>query len=177
MVSMRCNRHAVNSDITRKDANSDLFLASLKKLCTHLAKLIVSDGEGSTKLIEYRTKGALSDMDARQIERTVSDSNLVKTAIFGSDPNWGRILPAAGRAGIDFEPEQVDLYLGTDLNKMITVVEKGQPLRDVQEQLRKTMKSSNVIILIDLNQGESDSVGCGSDLSYEYVRINAEYTT
>ncbi|HLR91239.1 MAG TPA: bifunctional glutamate N-acetyltransferase/amino-acid acetyltransferase ArgJ [Balneolaceae bacterium] len=177
MVSVMCNGKAGNSEITRKDANYDLFLASLKKLCTHLAKLIVSDGEGSTKLIEYRTKGALSDMDARQIVRTVSDSNLVKTAIFGSDPNWGRILAAAGRAGIDFEPEQVDLYLGTDLNKMIPVVEKGQPLPDVREKLRKTMKSSNVIILIDLNQGEGESVGWGSDLSYEYVRINAEYTT
>src|SRR5690625_5982317 len=103
-------------------------------------------------------------MDARQIVRTVSDSNLVKTAIFGSDTNWGRILAAAGRDGIDFEPEQVDLYLGIDLNKMIPVVEKGQPLPKVREKLRKTMTSSNVIILIDLNQGEGESVGWGSDL-------------
>src|SRR5690625_1914406 len=97
--------------------------------------------------------------------------------MLGSDENLGRNLAAAGRAGNDFEPEQVYLYLETDLNKMIPVVEKGRPLPDVREKLRKTMKSSNVIILIDLNQGEGESVGWGSDLSYEYVRINAEYTT
>lgn len=177
MVSVMCNGKAGNTEITQKDANYDLFLASLKELCTHLAKLIVSDGEGSTKLIEYRAKGAKTDLEARQIVRTVSDSNLVKTAIFGSDPNWGRILAAAGRSGVDFEPEDVDLFLGTELNKMIPVVVKGQPVSEVREKLKKTMKSSNVIILIDLNLGEGKSVGWGSDLSYEYVRINAEYTT
>lgn len=177
MVSVMCNGKAGNTKITKKDANYDLFLSSLKELCTHLAKLIVSDGEGSTKLIEYRAKGAKTDLEARQIVRTVSDSNLVKTAIFGSDPNWGRILAAAGRSGVDFEPESVDLYLGTELNKMIPVVVKGQPVSEVREKLKKTMKSSNVIILIDLNLGEGQSVGWGSDLSYEYVRINAEYTT
>jgi glutamate N-acetyltransferase / amino-acid N-acetyltransferase len=100
MVSIMCNGKAGNKEITQKNASYDLFLTHLEKLCTHLAKLIISDGEGSTKLIEYRTKGAKTEEDARQIVRTVSNSNLVKTAIFGSDPNWGRIIAAAGRSGV-----------------------------------------------------------------------------
>ncbi len=177
MVSVMCNGKAGNKEITEKDANYDLFLANLEKLCTHLAKLIISDGEGSTKLIEYRTKGAESDEEARQVVRTVSNSNLVKTAIFGSDPNWGRIIAAAGRSGVNFDPEKVDLLIGADLNKMIPVLKQGQPVSGVREKLQKTMASSTIIILIDLNQGESEAVGWGSDFSYEYVRINAEYTT
>ncbi len=177
MVSIMCNGKAGNNEITEKDANYDLFLANLEKLCTHLAKLIISDGEGSTKLIEYRTSGAKSEADARQVVRTVSNSNLVKTAIFGSDPNWGRIIAAAGRSGVEFNPDLVDLYMGTDLNKMHEVVKQGQPVPDIREQLRKVMTSSTIIILIDLNSGDEEAVGWGSDFSYEYVRINAEYTT
>ncbi len=177
MVSIMCNGKAGNNEITEKDANYDLFLANLEKLCTHLAKLIISDGEGSTKLIEYRTSGAKSEADARQVVRTVSNSNLVKTAIFGSDPNWGRIIAAAGRSGVEFNPDLVDLYMGTDLNKMHEVVKQGQPVLDIREQLRKVMTSSTIIILIDLNSGDEEAVGWGSDFSYEYVRINAEYTT
>ncbi len=177
MVAVMCNGKAGNEIITEKDANYDLFLSHLEKLCTHLAKLIISDGEGSTKLVEYRTKGAKSESNARQIVRTVSNSNLVKTAIFGSDPNWGRIVAAAGRSGVLFNPEKVDLFIGTDMNKMIPVLRQGQPVADVREKLRKTMISSTIIIVIDLNQGESEAVGWGSDFSYEYVRINAEYTT
>lgn len=177
MVSIMCNGKAGNKEITEKDANYDLFVTHLEQLCTHLAKLIISDGEGSTKLIEYRTKGAKSEEEARQVVRTVSNSNLVKTAIFGSDPNWGRIIAAAGRSGVVFDPEKVDLYIGNDLNKMTPVLEKGQPISEVRKKLKKTMTSSTIIILIDLNLGDEEAVGWGSDFSYEYVRINAEYTT
>lgn len=177
MVSIMCNGKAGNKEITEKDANYDLFLANLEKLCTHLAKLIISDGEGSTKLVEYRVAGAKTKSDARKIVRTVSNSNLVKTAVFGSDPNWGRIVAAAGRSGVDFEPEKIDLFIGTDLNKMVPVLEKGQPVADVRDKLKKIMTSSNIIISLNINDGDSEAVGWGSDFSYEYVRINAEYTT
>ena len=177
MVAIMCNGEAGNPEITEKDANYALFLSHLENLCTHLAKLIISDGEGSTKLIEYRTEGAEDDNSARQIVRTISNSNLVKTAIFGSDPNWGRIVAAAGRSGVPFDPDKVDLYMGIELNKMVPVLEKGQPVADVREKLKKTMISSTIIILIDLNLGDGKAVGWGSDFSYEYVRINAEYTT
>ncbi|MDX1641459.1 MAG: bifunctional ornithine acetyltransferase/N-acetylglutamate synthase, partial [Balneolaceae bacterium] len=177
MVSIMCNGEAGNEEITEKDANYDLFLANLEQLCTHLAKLIISDGEGSTKLIEYHTEGAKTEKEARQVVRTVSNSNLVKTAIFGSDPNWGRIIAAAGRSGVDFNPEKVDLYIGADINKMEQVVKAGQPIDGVRKKLKKVMGESTIIINIDLNQGDEKAVGWGSDFSYEYVRINAEYTT
>jgi glutamate N-acetyltransferase/amino-acid N-acetyltransferase len=177
MVAIMCNGKAGNKQITEKDASYDLFLSNLEMLCTHLAKLIISDGEGSTKLVEYRVKGAANSEDARQVVRTISNSNLVKTAIFGSDPNWGRIIAAAGRSGIHFNPEKINLYMGIDLNKMTQVLQDGQPIVDIRDKLRKTMQSSTIIILLDLNEGDSEAVGWGSDFSYEYVRINAEYTT
>lgn len=177
MVAIMCNGLAGNEKIEEKDANYDLFLSNLESLCTHLAKLIISDGEGSTKLVEYRVKGAASNLDARQVVRTISNSNLVKTAIFGSDPNWGRIIAAAGRSGVRFDPEKINLYMGVDINKMTQVLKEGQPIADIREKLKKTMQSSTIIILVDLCEGEFEAVGWGSDFSYEYVRINAEYTT
>src|SRR5699024_7168674 len=161
--------------ITEKDDRYELFLTHLKELCTHLAKLIVSDGEGSTKLIEYQVVNAKNEPDARQMVRTVSNSNLVKTAIFGSDPNWGRIIAAAGRAGVEFDPEKVDLYIGSNPNKSIQILKQGQPTQSDRTQLKKEMEASTITIIIDLNAGSGEAIGWGSDFSYEYVRINAEY--
>lgn len=177
MVAVLCNGMAGNDEITSKDDRYEKFLAHLEELCTHLAKLIVSDGEGSTKLIEYRVVNAQNELDARQVVRTVSNSNLVKTAIFGSDPNWGRIIAAAGRAGVDFDPGKIDLYIGSNPNKSIQILKDGQPIQTERSELKKEMQASTITILIDLNNGNSDAVGWGSDFSYEYVRINAEYTT
>lgn len=177
MVAIMCNGKAGNKEITKTGADYNLFVSNLEQLCTHLAKLIISDGEGSTKLVEYRVKGTKTEKEARQVVRTVSNSNLVKTAVFGSDPNWGRIIAAAGRSGIKFDPEKTDLYLGTDSGKLVQILEEGQPVKGVRQKLKKVMKSSNIIIMIDLNEGDAEAVGWGSDFSYEYVRINAEYTT
>jgi glutamate N-acetyltransferase / amino-acid N-acetyltransferase len=175
MVGILCNGMAENDIIDKEDQRYDLFLEQLEKLCIHLAMLIVSDGEGSTKLIEYRVEGAKSSEDARKIIRTVSTSNLVKTAIFGTDPNWGRIFAAAGRAGVNFNPDNVDLYFGK--NKGVQILSKGQPTDHGRSDLKKEMQSSTVNITLVLNEGDAEAVGWGSDLSYEYVRINAEYTT
>jgi glutamate N-acetyltransferase / amino-acid N-acetyltransferase len=177
MVSILCNGMAGNKEITKKDKNYQTFVSNLHDLCKHLAKLIISDGEGSTKLVEYSVAGAKSDDDARKIVRTVSDSNLVKTAVFGSDPNWGRVLAAAGRAGVDFDPEKVDLYIGSDPNKGVQILKKGQPLNKARDALKSVMKSSTISIRLNLNNGDGEAIGWGSDFSYEYVRINAEYTT
>lgn len=177
MVAILCNGMAGNEEITRKDKNYEKFLVHLKDLCTHLAKLIVSDGEGSTKLIEYQVIKAKSEQEARQIVRTISNSNLVKTAIFGSDPNWGRIVAAAGRSGVNFDPEKIDLYIGSNPGKSVQVLKQGQPLNEGRAVLKKEMKESTVTIILDLNEGTAEATGWGSDFSYEYVRINAEYTT
>jgi len=177
MVSILCNGMAGNKEISKKDKNYQTFVSNLHDLCKHLAKLIISDGEGSTKLVEYSVAGAKNDQEARKIVRTVSDSNLVKTAVFGSDPNWGRVLAAAGRAGVDFDPEKVDLYIGSDPNKGVQILKKGQPLNKARDALKSVMKSSTISIRLNLNNGNGEATGWGSDFSYEYVRINAEYTT
>lgn len=177
MVAILCNGMAENKEITKKDDRYEKFLSNLEALCKHLAKLIISDGEGSTKLIEYRVQNAESEADARQVVRTVSNSNLVKTAVFGGDPNWGRILAAAGRAGVIFDPEKVDLYIGSNPNKAVQVLKKGQPVEEGRSELKEEMQESTISIILDLNAGTGEAVGWGSDFSYEYVRINAEYTT
>lgn len=177
MVAIMCNGQADNKEITKKDKDYEKFLVNLEKLCTHLAKLIVSDGEGSTKLIEYQVKQAKTEEDARQVVRTISNSNLVKTAIFGSDPNWGRIVAAAGRAGVDFDPEKVDLHIGSNPNKSVQILKQGQPINEGRGELKKEMGESTITIILYLNEGSAEAVGWGSDFSYEYVRINAEYTT
>jgi glutamate N-acetyltransferase/amino-acid N-acetyltransferase len=176
-VVILCNGMADNEEITEKDSNYEKFLANLEHLCKHLAKLIISDGEGSTKLIEYRVVNAKTDIRARKIARTVSNSNLVKTAIYGSDPNWGRILAAAGRAGVDFDPQKVDLYIGSNPTKMLQILEDGQPINIDRSKLKGEMKESTITIKLNMNNGNSDAIAWGSDFSYEYVRINAEYTT
>jgi glutamate N-acetyltransferase/amino-acid N-acetyltransferase len=176
-VVILCNGKAGNEEITEKDSHYEKFLANLEHLCKHLAKLIISDGEGSTKLIEYRVVNAKTDIRARKIARTVSNSNLVKTAIYGSDPNWGRILAAAGRAGVDFDPQKVDLYIGSNPNKMLQILESGQPINKERSKLKSEMKESTITIKLNMNNGSSDAIAWGSDFSYEYVRINAEYTT
>lgn len=177
MVAILCNGMAENEEITEKDDRYEKFLSNLEELCKHLAKLIISDGEGSTKLIEYRVQNAESEADARQVVRTVSNSNLVKTAVFGGDPNWGRILAAAGRAGVNFDPEKVDLYIGSNPTKAVQVLKKGQPVEEGRSELKEEMQESTITIILDLNAGTGEAVGWGSDFSYEYVRINAEYTT
>lgn len=175
MVSIMCNGEAGNPEITEEGADYKLFKSKLLELCHHLARLIVSDGEGASKILEYIVKGAKTEQDARKIIRTVSDSSLVKTAMFGRDPNWGRIIAAAGRSGIPFKPENVDLYIGSDQD--VQLLKKGQPCPVDFTKLKNMMKSTDLRITINLNDGKATAKGWGCDLSYEYVRINAEYTT
>ncbi|RMH61157.1 MAG: bifunctional glutamate N-acetyltransferase/amino-acid acetyltransferase ArgJ [Calditrichaeota bacterium] len=174
-VAIMCNGMAGTPEIKKEDAAYEKFYHHLEKLCAHLAKLIVSDGEGATKFIEYHVRNAPSDEAARKIVRTISDSSLVKTAMFGEDPNWGRIIAAAGRAGVLFDPDKVDLYFGTD--QPLQILKNSQPVSHDRMVLQKKMRSSHITVILDLNAGEGQAVGWGSDLSYDYVRINAEYTT
>ncbi len=176
MLAVLCNGMAGNKEIT--DANDEgykLFYAQLHQICENLAKLIVSDGEGSTKFIEYKVTGAKTVEEARKCVRTISNSALVKTAMFGRDPNWGRIIAAAGRSGADFDPDKTNLWLKT--KKKVALLENGQPIEKNLTQVKQMMRSTHIIIILDLQAGEAEATGWGSDFSYEYVRINAEYTT
>ena len=176
MLGIMCNGMAGNKEITEENKDYELFKKKLEELCMHLAKLIVSDGEGSTKFIEYEVVNAPSEADARKIVKTISDSKLVQTAMFGKDPNWGRILAAAGRSGVKYNPDKVDLSVGT-VKKNLKIVENGQPVSHNRSSLKKQMKDSHLKVKLDMHQGNGKAIGWGTDISYEYVRINAEYTT
>ncbi|MDG6224813.1 MAG: bifunctional glutamate N-acetyltransferase/amino-acid acetyltransferase ArgJ [Candidatus Thermoplasmatota archaeon] len=174
-VVVMSNGMAENELIEEENEDYFHFRDNLEHICEYLAKAIVSDGEGATKFIEYEVKNASTVKDAERIVRCVSDSNLVKTAIFGRDPNWGRILAAVGRSGADFDPGTIDISMGS--RTMVQVAENGSYKEFDKKHLREILRSSNVRILIDLKRGDKGALGWGTDLSYEYVRINAEYTT
>ncbi|MEF8847551.1 MAG: bifunctional glutamate N-acetyltransferase/amino-acid acetyltransferase ArgJ [Candidatus Thermoplasmatota archaeon] len=176
MVSVLSNGLAENERITKKDEDYEKFKKNLEEICRFLAKAIVSDGEGATKFIEYHVVGAKSEKEARQVARTISNSNLVRTALFGRDPNWGRIIAAAGRSGVEVEPKKIDIHLGSN-RKSMQVAEKGGGLDFDRKRLKLMLKSAQLRVLVDLNQGDHEATAWGCDFSYEYVRINAEYHT
>jgi glutamate N-acetyltransferase/amino-acid N-acetyltransferase len=162
-------------------AEAQKLEAMLTEVCQHLAKAIARDGEGATCLIEVQVSGAHDELAARQIAKTIAGSSLVKAAIFGHDPNWGRIAAAAGRAGVPFEQENLCVKLGD-----ILLFENGQPLpfdkSAASAYLQAATKgeylqSDTVLISVGVGHGHGVGKAWGCDLSYDYVRINAEYTT
>ncbi|WP_088239730.1 bifunctional ornithine acetyltransferase/N-acetylglutamate synthase [Calothrix rhizosoleniae] len=167
--------------ITEKGQDADKLEAMLTAVCQHLAKAIARDGEGATCLIEVQVTGAQDEKSARQVAKTIVGSSLVKSAIFGRDPNWGRIAAAAGRAGVQFEQENLRIQLGDFL-----LMENGQPLqfdRPAASMYLKQasegayLKEDTVLILVNIGNGHGSGIAWGCDLSYDYVKINAEYTT
>ncbi|MBW4673250.1 MAG: bifunctional ornithine acetyltransferase/N-acetylglutamate synthase [Desmonostoc geniculatum HA4340-LM1] len=167
--------------ITEVGAESERLEAMLTAVCQHLAKAIARDGEGATCLIEVEVTGAHDELSARQIAKTIAGSSLVKSAIFGRDPNWGRIAAAAGRAGVLFEQENLQIKLGNFL-----MLENGQPLPFDRAAASAYLKQAatgaylqedTVLISVSVGNGHGIGKAWGCDLSYDYVRINAEYTT
>lgn len=167
--------------ITHPGPEADRLEAMLTEVCIYLAKAIARDGEGATCLLEVQVSGASTDEDARKIARTIAGSSLVKSAIFGRDPNWGRIAGAAGRAGVAFNQEDLQIKLGDFL-----MMDHGQPqlfdraaanayLKQAAEGAY--LKGDTVLISVNIGSGASFGVAWGCDLSYDYVKINAEYTT
>ncbi len=163
---------AGNATITDEGTDYRTFTRALTQVCVHLAKEVARDGEGATKLVTVRVTGAASDADARQVAKTVAESPLVKTALFGNDPNWGRILMAAGRAGVQFNPDAATAWLaGTCIFK------HGTPAPFDAAAVSEAMREKEVEIRVDLAMGEETATVYTCDLSYDYVRINAEYHT
>ena len=148
------------------------FLDALTAVCLDLARAIVADGEGVTKVFEVRVTGAASEGDARLAARTVTTSNLVKTAIHGADPNWGRILAAAGRSGARVDAAKASVVIGG-----IAVYRQGAPVAFDDAAVRSIFARSDVTVEVDLGLGSGSARAWGTDLSAEYVRINADYTT
>ena len=154
------------------DADCSDFIQALIRVFKYLAQSIIRDAEGATKFVEIEVKNALSIEDAREVGYTVAHSPLVKTALFASDANWGRILAAVGRSKIDvLDVSQIDLYLGNT-----RLLKKGMPDSQYQEEFGQLeMSKEEIKITVDLNQGRCDASIWTSDLSYDYVKINAEY--
>jgi glutamate N-acetyltransferase/amino-acid N-acetyltransferase len=149
-----------------------LFQEALDVVCIHLARAVARDGEGATKLIEVNVSGAANISDARITARTITSSPLVKSAIHGNDPNWGRIVVAAGRSGAQLVENKVRLEISG-----IPVVRDGMPLPFDKDKLIEALDSDEVRINLDFNLGTSSATAWGCDLSAEYVAINSEYTT
>jgi len=149
-----------------------LFGAALEAVLLDLAKQIVYDGEGATKFIAIEVSGAPDMESARAVAFTIAQSPLVKTAFFGEDANWGRIVAAAGRAGVPIAPERVALYFDD-----VCVFRKGMPVggSDIEEQATRVFKQKEILVRLDLDMGDSGFTVYTSDLSYDYVRINAAY--
>jgi glutamate N-acetyltransferase/amino-acid N-acetyltransferase len=167
------NGQAGNRKITSKGADYKAFVAVLKYMATELAKMLARDGEGATKLVEIVVKGAKSLEDAKIVARKISTSNLLKCAIFGQDPNWGRIAASAGSCGVEFDPDTVDVYL----DKM-KVLSNGSSMPDFNEKkAHKLMCPKNIFITVDLKCGKHKATAWTCDFSKEYVTINSEYST
>jgi len=152
--------------------NKHLFVDLLQNVCTTLAKKVAADGEGATHLIEIQVNGAASEADARQIAMTVANSPLVKTAIFGGDPNWGRVAVAAGRAGVNFDQAALSIKLGD-----IDVLRHGELIAFDEAAAAAQLKPFDVTIAMDVGNGESSWKAWTCDYSYDYIKINAEYHT
>jgi glutamate N-acetyltransferase/amino-acid N-acetyltransferase len=168
------NGRAGNDAIAAPDSpEGGTVRRALGEVLLTLAKKIVADGEGATKFVEIRVTGAGSRGEALQAARVVANSPLVKTALFGEDANWGRIVAALGRAGIDFDPGRVTIRFDE-----VKIVERGLSLGEEAEALaRDVLKKKDLTIVIDLHRGRSEDSVFTCDLSLDYVKINAHYTT
>lgn len=172
MVLVMSNGCILNEEILPNTPEFDKFSAMLNYVMQELAKMIAKDGEGASKLIEVNVKNAPNALDARMIAKSVVGSSLVKTAIFGEDPNWGRILAAVGYAGVDVPVDNIDIFLGD-----VRVMLKSSPVEFEAEEIQDVMHEDEITITVDLHAGEAQGKAWGCDLSYSYVKINALYRT
>lgn len=156
------------------------FQEALEYVCIELAKMMAKDGEGETKYMEVHVNGAASSGDAKSASKAIVGSSLVKTALFGADPNWGRVVAAVGYSGAEMDENLVDITFKSD-NETVKIVEKGSILAfDGTDELKtaeKIMQNDEIEIIVDLNLGKHSAAAYGCDLSCDYVKINSEYST
>jgi glutamate N-acetyltransferase/amino-acid N-acetyltransferase len=171
-VLVLANGLAGGEAIDRDSLRAAVFTEALGAACRHLARAIARDGEGATRLIEVKVSGAASPADARLAARAIVNSPLVKSAVHGGDPNWGRVLAAAGRSGAALAADKLELCIGD-----ICLVRGGCPVPFANGEVAKHLGGTDIYIELDLNIGPAEAVAWGCDLSEEYVTINSEYTT
>jgi glutamate N-acetyltransferase/amino-acid N-acetyltransferase len=166
------NGLAGNRRIESEDEGFQVFRDALTEVCSTLARMIARDGEGATKLVEIRVRNAPSFADARSVAMAVANSSLVKTAIFGEDANWGRIICAVGYSGVEVDPDKIDIFIGDE-----KVAENGAATGFSEENAKKVLEKDEITILIDLHLGDAEALAWTCDFSYDYVKINADYRT
>ncbi|MBO8169433.1 MAG: bifunctional glutamate N-acetyltransferase/amino-acid acetyltransferase ArgJ [Thermoanaerobacteraceae bacterium] len=176
MVAVLATGTANNPVIEEMNDDYEKFVALLKHVAAYLAREIARDGEGATKLLTIRVTNAYTLHDARQAALAVANSNLVKTAFFGEDANWGRIFTAVGYSGAEFDPGKVDIWLESNAGKE-QVLRKGTGLAFDEDRAAAILAEKEITVWIDLNVGDKDATAWTCDFSYDYVKINADYRT
>jgi glutamate N-acetyltransferase/amino-acid N-acetyltransferase len=165
------NGAAGGPEIVEGSDGAAAFDAALREVCVRLAKMLARDGEGATKLIEVRVEGAADVAQARAAARTVSASPLMKAAVHGNDPNWGRMMMAVGRSGARVDLDRARAWIGE------AMVYDGAPVAFGEGAVSEGLRAEEVVLRVDLGCGAASAVAWGCDLTSEYVRINADYTT
>lgn len=173
-VLLLANGQADNPKIDSKGENFELFKAALHEINTYLCRKIAGDGEGATALFEVKIVGAKEKAQAVTLAKSVVTSSLTKAAIYGHDANWGRILCAMGYSGADFDPEKVDLYFESKAGK-IKIIENGVATGYSEEEATKILSENEVTAIADIKEGDVSATAWGCDLTYDYVKINADY--
>ena len=166
------NGLADNRPIAAGSAGADIFKEAFSEVCVHLTKEMARDGEGASRLIVVEVLGARDTADARKAARTVASSSLVKSAVYGADPNWGRVMMALGRSGAAAEETKVDLYING-----VCIMQEGKPIPFHRDAVVALMRGPEVTFRLNLNLGEGEAIAWGCDLTEEYVIINSAYST
>jgi len=170
------NGMAGNPLIEWKDEDYEAFKGALDHVCRHLARAIAGDGEGASKLVTCKMTGARSEESAERLAKAVVGSALVKAAMFGSDANWGRVLCAMGYSKAPFRPEHVDISFESAAGSIL-VCQQGDGLAFDEDLAKKVLTEKEVIIAVDLHEGDDSAECWGCDLTYDYVKINGDYRT
>ncbi len=176
MVSILANGMAENPEITCDNDDFKTFAKALNTVTVHLCRMIAGDGEGATKLLECHISGAKSDKAAKAIAKSIICSSLVKTAMFGADANWGRILCAIGYSGEEVDVNKVDVWFKS-LKGKICVCKNGASIEFSEETAKEILLEKEIEIIVNLGDGDSSSTAWGCDLTYDYVKINGDYRT
>ena len=173
-VLVLANGLAGNKLIDSEGEAFDHFYAALYEVCKYIAISIVKDGEGATKLLEVSLKGVKNFEEGKVIAKSILTSNLVKTAFFGADANWGRIFCAMGYSGVSFDPSKVDISVESNVGT-VAMLKQGLPIKFSEEKAKQVLEEDEIRILVTMGEGEESVTAWGCDLSYDYVKINGDY--
>lgn len=176
MVTVLCNGMAGNREIREENGDFAAFMKALNSVNVHLCRMIASDGEGATKLLECSVTGAKTEADAKKVAKSVVCSSLLKAAMFGADANWGRVLCAIGYSGADVDVYKIDVCFSSCFGS-VEVCKSGMGVEFSEDIAKKVLSEKEITILVSLNDGGYSSTAWGCDLTYDYVKINGDYRT